>query len=497
VTGADVLVVGAGPAGLTLAGDLATAGHAVTVVERRPKKISNLTRAFIVHARTLEQLDARGLADELVEAGTTISELHMRALGLRVNLPVSLRALTTRFPFVLLVPQFEVERLLERRAVEAGVRFRYGTEVLGLRQDEDGVDAEVRDVESGADDVLRAPYLVGCDGARSTVRSVLGLPFPGTSIGTALVAADVSLDDAPQGAVITNSNNGAFAFVAPIGDGWYRVGGFHRARRVSEDEPLDLEEVREVVQQALGTDFGMKESRWKTRFGSEERQVPDYRVDRVLLAGDAAHVHSPVGGLGMNTGIQDSANLGWKLSAVLNGRADDTLLDTYQAERHPVGKLALRSSGSMVRFAMAPEAVQRMVRPFVSMTVGRIRPLKAKMVGMLSGLAISYPAQSGAHHLAGKRALDSTLGDGTRLYEALRAGRFVLIAPADEELDLGSRGDRVVRAAWRDGHRRALLLVRPDAYVAWATEERSAAERAAALETALAEWTGPAAQLAA
>jgi FAD binding domain-containing protein len=166
---------------------------------------------------------------------------------------------------------------------------------------------------------------------------------------------------------------------------------------------LGLEEVREIVRRALGSDFGMREARLMCRFASDERQVPAYRVGRVLLAGDAAHVHSPVGGQGMNTGLQDGANLGWKLSAVLHGRAGDTLLDTYHAERHPVGKQVLRSSGAIVRLAMAPRLPRLAARLALSLIVGRVRPVTAKVAGMLTGLGISYPAERGAHPLPRRR----------------------------------------------------------------------------------------------
>ncbi|MZE81834.1 FAD-binding protein, partial [Streptomyces sp. SID5475] len=347
ITTSDVLVAGAGPTGLLLAGDLAAAGLSVTVLEKRPAGRSSLTRAFAVHARTLEQLDARGLADGLVARGTPLERVELFG-----TLALDLGRLPSRFPFLLVTPQYEVERLLERRAAEHGVRFRYGSEVTGLRQDPDGV--EVTAAEEHGTATHRAAYLVGTDGHHSTVRRALGLPFPGGSVIRSLVLADVRLDREPPELLALRGDGENFALVVPFGDGWYRVGGWNRHRQVPDHAPVDLAEVRDIMRRALGDDFGMRDPRWLSRFHSEERQVPAYRTGRVLLAGDAAHVHSPAGGQGMNTGLQDAANLGWKLTAVLRDGAPGSLLDTYHEERHPVGRMVLRSSGAILRLAMAP-----------------------------------------------------------------------------------------------------------------------------------------------
>ncbi|NYV77316.1 FAD-dependent monooxygenase, partial [Streptomyces sp. UH6] len=342
----SVIVVGAGPTGLLLAGDLAEAGVPVTLVEKRPHGISNLSRALVVHARTMEQLDARGLADELAGTGRRLGSF--RLFG---GLSLELGSLPTRFPYILVVPQYEVERLLERRAAGAGVRFAYETEVTGLVQDADGVTVEVATPGGGAS--LRAAYVVGTDGAHSAVRELVGLPFPGRSAIRSLVLADVRLTEETGSALAVDAGPEGFALVAPFGDGYHRVTGWRRGDDRPDSDPVSLDEVREVVRSALGTDFGMHDPRWMSRFHSDERQVPAYRVGRVLLAGDAAHVHSPAGGQGMNTGLQDAANLGWKLAAVLGGHAGEPLLDTYHAERHPVGRMVLRVSGTMLRGALA------------------------------------------------------------------------------------------------------------------------------------------------
>jgi hypothetical protein len=207
----------------------------------------------------------------------------------------------------------------------------------------------------------------------------------------------------------------------------------------------------------------MHDARWMSRFHSDERQAPAYRVGRVLLAGDAAHVHTPAGGQGMNTGLQDAANLGWKLAAVVEGRATDALLDTYESERHPVGKAVLRSSGGIVRMAMAKRPWTLAARGALTAVLGRVRPARTRVVGEITGIGFAYPAPKGAHPLVGKRVPDVPLAGDTRLYEALRAGQFVLILPAGTEY----KEDAMRVAHWARG-RRTALLVRPDGYAAWA-----------------------------
>ncbi|MFG2760111.1 FAD-dependent monooxygenase [Streptomyces wuyuanensis] len=463
-TETDVTVVGAGPTGLLLAGDLAAAGVRVTVIERRPPTRSNLTRAFGVHARTLELLDARGLADELVTKGTPITGLRLFR-----RLSLDLSRLASRFPYLLIAPQYEVERLLERRARDAGVDFRYGTRLRGLSQDAGSVTAELRD-EDDRDTTLRSRYLVGTDGMRSSVRESLGLPFPGVSAIRSILLADVRLSEEPENLLTVNGTGRAFAFIAPFGDGWYRVMGWRRDDSGPDDRPVDLEDVREVARQALGTDYGMRDPRWLSRFHSDERQVPEYRRGRVFLAGDAAHVHSPAGGQGMNTGLQDAANLSWKLVAVLRHDAPDPdgLLDTYQAERHPIGAQVVRSSGAIVRLAMAHTPLERLGRALATSLLNVVRPAADKAMGMISGIGLSYGAPRGAHRLTGRRAPDLALTEG-RLYELLRKGEFVLVTPNGTDTAAPAAPGPVARAHHR-GPNRTALLVRPDGYIAWAQD---------------------------
>ncbi|WP_410592098.1 FAD-dependent oxidoreductase [Amycolatopsis sp. lyj-23] len=467
----DVIVVGAGPTGLLLAGDLAEAGADVTLLEKRDGTVSNLSRAFAVHARTLEVLDARGLAEELEETG--VNRLSEARLFGRVT--VNLARLPSRFPYLLVTAQYNVERVLRERAVAAGVEIVTGTPVTAVRQDEDGVTAET------PGGVVRAAYLVGTDGFHSTVRTALGLPFPGKSVLRSIMLADVRLREAPPETLTVNGFGTEFAFIAPFGDGWWRVLAWDRLRSVPDDAPLDLEEIRAITRRALGTDFGMHDARWMSRFHSDERQAPRYRVGRVFLAGDAAHVHSPAGGMGMNTGLQDAANLGWKLTAVRHG-APTALLDTYQAERHAVGREVLRISGTIIRMAMLRSPVLRVLRGLVGGTVVRVPAVHRTLIGRLSAVGFRYPAPSGEHKLVGTRMPDIPLADGTRLYEALRGGRFVLLG--DTKPDGWTGRVHVAAPAEPAG---TTVLVRPDGYVA---KVFAGAPGAAALHTTLTALAG-------
>jgi 2-polyprenyl-6-methoxyphenol hydroxylase-like FAD-dependent oxidoreductase len=484
----DVLIVGAGPTGLLLAGDLAVAGVSCAVLERRDHE-SNLTRAFGVHARTLELLDIRGVADELVKTGVPIDRLRFLQ-----DIELDFAGLPTRFPYVLITPQYETERVLEERARSLGAEIKAGVEVVGLVQDGDGVDLDVRSSAGGSGRV-RARYVVGADGVHSTVRRALGLPFPGRSVVRSVMMCDARLSDPPPDVLRANANGEAFALVVPFGDGWFRVIAWNRDGGRPETEPVELEEIRAAARRALGTDHGLHDARWTSRFHSDERQVPRYRVGRVFLAGDAAHVHSPAGGLGMNTGLQDAANLGWKLAAALRGWADDGLLDSYHDERYPVGRSVVRTSGVLLRSVLARPRALRSARRMAARAVTGMPPVAHRVTGKISGIGLAYPAPRRAHSLTGRRAPDVPLsGNGPRsLFQALRAGRFVLVTPPDAPVPASvtagwsGRVDVAVAPGWT----RAVVLVRPDGYIAWA--ERDAGLPASAVRTALARWCGPSA----
>ncbi|MEU1538231.1 FAD-dependent monooxygenase [Actinacidiphila glaucinigra] len=478
-----VLVVGAGPSGLLLAGDLAEAGVGCTVVERRVQE-SQLTRAFAVHARTMEQLDARGVADQMLATGVRNPVLQF--------LRIDLSRLPTRYPHVLVTPQYHTERILRARALSHGADIREGWEAVGLTQDTTGVDVQVR-APDGSPQTLRAAYVVGADGRNSVVRRSLGLPFPGRSAVRSMMLADVRLADPPHKPPTVGAVGDAFAILVPFGDGWFRIMAWNRHHEMPDNAPVDLEEIRAIARRALGRDFGMHDPRWISRFHSDERQSPRYRVGRVFLVGDAAHVHSPAGGMGMNTSIQDSANLGWKLAAVLRDRAPEALLDTYEAERHPVGRRVLRMSGALLRGVLTTPRLLIGVRDFAARTVLRLPPVALRLGRAMSGIDIAYGAPAGAHPLTGKRAPDVLLADGRRLYEVLRGRRFVLVTPADAPLSAS------VTEAWNgavecvttpSGLTSKSVLVRPDAYIAWASSEQSPRRRADEIGQTLAGLCG-------
>jgi hypothetical protein len=276
--------------------------------------------------------------------------------------------------------------------------------------------------------------------------------------------ADVRLADPPADVLAVNGVGDAFAFVAPFGDGWYRIFAWNRRNQVGDSAPVELSEVRETTRRALGTDFGMHDPRFLSRFHSDERQVPTYRVGRVFLAGDAAHCHSPAGGQGMNTGIQDAANLGWKLAAAVGGWGTEDLLDSYDAERHPVGRHVLRSSGLLVRLALIRPRWARAARNVIAAVLLAIPPVSARIASSISAIGVRYPAPAGSDPRVGTRAADVELSDGRTLAEALRGGRFVLLGLPAAELP-----DEVDAAQPRaGGERDSLTLVRPDGYVGWA-----------------------------
>ncbi|MFJ5517282.1 FAD-dependent oxidoreductase [Streptomyces griseoluteus] len=479
----DVIVVGAGPAGLLLAGDLAESGIRCTVLERRQGE-SKLTRAFAVHARTMEQLDARGLADDLLATGVRNPVLQF--------LGIDLSKLPSRYPHVLVTPQYNTERLLRTRALRHGAQIREGCEVTGLQQDADGVDVTVRSAD-GAQHKLHADYVVGADGRNSKVRQSLGLPFPGRSAIRSMMLADVRLARPPRKPPTVGAVGDAFALVVPFGDGWFRVMAWNRHHQRPDGAPVSLDEIRDVARRALGSDFGMGNPRWLSRFHSDERQSPRYRVGRVLLVGDAAHVHSPAGGMGLNTSLQDSANLGWKLTAVQRGRASADLLDSYHSERHPVGRRVLRMSGALLRGVLTTPRALCGLRDFSARTILQFPPLAKRMARAISGIDISYAAPAGAHSLAGRRAPDIPLHDGRRLYEALRARRFVLVVSPSVDLPTSLAEDwygevEIVRSA---GPTARTVLVRPDAYIAWATTELDPECVANVVRDALTHWCGP------
>nr|VTP00064.1 Pentachlorophenol 4-monooxygenase [Mycobacterium riyadhense] len=461
----DVVVVGAGPTGLTAAGDLARAGRSVAVLERWPT-VNPSSRAFATMARTLEVLDARGLADDLLEHSHQAPGVTVFA-GARIDLT----HLDSPYRFVMITPQTNVDRALADYAVAHGADIRRGIEVTDLEQDADGVT-----ITAGEADRWWARYLIGADGAHSTVRALVGADFPGKTILSSIVLADVNLAHGPSGGGLTlGSTRDVFAFLAPYHtDGWHRTMVWDRNHQVPDSDPVDQGEIVGILTRAFDTDLGVRDVGWKSRFHCEERQVAQYRHGRVFLAGDAAHVHSPMGGQGMNTGIQDAANLAWKIDAVLGG-ADDAVLDSYHDERHPIGKRVLLQSGLMARGVTLHPRGARLLRNLLASRLLRVPIVRDAVAGSFAGTTLRYARQADENSLVGTRATQIPLAQG-RL-----APVFVLVreqgAPAVD--------------AWLLQAQRAdsgpAVLVRPDGYIAWAGDS---ADRAA-WNAALARWTGP------
>lgn len=480
-----VIVVGAGPTGLALAAELAGFGVACLVVERRTER-APLSRAFTVEPRTMELLDMRDRAGGMLAGGLPCTH---PPVGDR-NGYLDYGLLDTPFPYSLTIPQHRTEAVLQASAEAAGAEIRTGVEAVALRQDGDGVEIDLRGPH-GRTTTERADYLVGCDGVHSTVRAAAGIDFEGWNYDESAMMGDVRLGRPPEPRAFARITRRGMAAVFPFADDTYRVIVFdHRKTALPADVPLELADLRESCTAILGVDIEPHDPVWLSRFRSSQRHAQRYRAGRVLLAGDAAHTHIPSGGQGLQTGIQDAFNLGWKLRARLEGWAPDGLLDSYEAERHPIAADTLRKTDLSFRFETSNGLVARVVRQVV-MKLVRIRPLQRVNLEHLSGLTLRYPRGDGGAWV-GRRVPDRPLVSGphgaARLYELFRDGRFVLLGP-----DGSSTGavdgwvDRVRTAVPAAGPGRGcppFVLVRPDGHVAWAG--RTTTE----LPAALRRWCG-------
>ncbi|MFI0448877.1 FAD-dependent monooxygenase [Actinomadura sp. 6N118] len=447
----EVIVVGAGPVGLWLVAELRLGGVEATVLEARHERDPH-SKALTVHPRTLEILAFRGVVDRFLSEGPHIPSGHFGGLDDRMDFSV----LDTPFPFTLALPQARTEELLEEHALAAGATVRRGHRVTGLTQDADAVTVTAEGPTGPY--TLKAAYVVGCDGTGSAVRQAAGIAFPGTDTTVWGWLGDVVLDQPPAGIANLSGPRGGLMIV-PLPGGVHRIVGSDPAS-VQSGWPgeLTLDELRAKVTSIAGTDYGMRDPRWLSRFGNATRQAERYRAGRVFLAGDAAHMHFPTGGVGLNVGIQDATNLGWKLAAAVTGTAADGLLDTYHAERHPVGADLLVSTRAQTALMTTFTHEGRDLRALLSRLIATVPELSRELAERLSGLAVTYEPPPGAHPLTGSRAPNLRLADG-ELFTLLRPGRHVL-------LDLAA----TPYEGWPEA-----ALIRPDGHVAWAGDNPSEA----------------------
>lgn len=481
----DVVVVGAGPAGLMLAAELALAGVDVGVVERREDQVLVGSRAGGFHARTLEVLDQRGIVERFLAEGRPAQAIMVGSSVLDMS------DVPTRHPYSLAIWQNRIESLLAAWVAELGVPVHHGRTVTGFTQDDDGVEVGV--VDGG---LVSGRWLVGCDGGRSLVRSKAGIGFPGWEPTRSNLIAEVELTEDPPAGVRTDAN-GVHALHRMEDGKTFRVVVTEPVVHTDGEQPT-LRDLTDCLITVFGTDFGAHNPAWISRFTDTTRQAATYRDRRVLLAGDAAHVHYPAGGQGLSLGIQDAVNLGWKLAQVAHGVSDDTLLDTYHAERHPVGARALHYSMALAALQRRDDRMAALAE-VVSDLAGMDEP-RRHLAGAISGLDIRYDLGDG-HPLLGRRIPDLDLvtpSGPIRVYELLRTARAVLIELDQRAIPLAPPwADRVhtVEASY-DGTWELLVLgavspigavlVRPDGYVAWTDHQDDRA-----LQAALTTWFGP------
>lgn len=493
MTGHAVVIAGAGPTGLMLAGELALAQVDVAIVERRASQVLVGSRAGGLHSRTLEVLDQRGIADRFLAAG----QVH-KAVRFHVSLDMS--DFPTRHNYVLALSQNHIERILADWVDELGVPIYREREVTGFTQDDTGVEIALSDGES-----LRAKYLVGCDGGRSVVRKTAGIDFPGWDPTISWLTAEAEMSQEPEWG-FRHDALGSHA-IGKMEDG-KRVRVVLTEPRVGAAGEPTLHDIKDALIAVYGTDFGIHSPTWISRFTDMTRQAAAYRDRRVLLAGDAAHVHPPLGGQGLNIGVQDAVNLGWKLAQVVKQTSPDSLLDTYHAERYPVAARVLRNTMAQVALRR-PDDRSKALGDYVSELLVMDEP-RRRLAAEMSGLDIHYDLPCSGledrHPLIGRRMpdLDIVTVDGSRrVFSFLHRARPVLLN-LDEpgSFHLAASADRVqlVEASYAGAWELPVLgavtapkavLIRPDGYVAWVGDRNQRG-----LADALTTWFGPAQQAA-
>jgi 2-polyprenyl-6-methoxyphenol hydroxylase-like FAD-dependent oxidoreductase len=492
---ADVLIAGAGPTGLMLAGELALAGVDVAIVERRASQDLPGARAGGLHSRTIEVLDQRGIADRFLSQGQVAQVAGFAGVSLDIS------DFPTRHNYGLGLWQNHIERILAGWVGELAVTIHRGREVTDIAQDDTGVDVELSDGTS-----LRAEYLVGCDGGRSLIRKAAGIEFPGWDPTTSNLIAEVEIAEEPPMGIHRNSfgvhSFGRREYKIRDGEVVYMDGGpvgvMLTEQHVGSTTEPTLRDLSEALIAVCGTDYGIHSPTWISRFTDMTRQAASYRKGRVLLAGDAAHVHAPDGGQGLNTGVQDAVNLGWKLAQVVKGRSPKSLLDTYHTERHPVAARVVRNTMASVALRR-PDERTKALRDTMSELLGMDEP-RRRFAAMMSGLDIHYDLGEG-HPLLGRRMpdLDLITDNGPlRVFALLHDARPVLLNLGEPGgFDIAPWADRVqLIDAKYDGvwelpalgavNAPTAVLIRPDGHVAWV-----GGRPPMSLPDALTTWFGP------
>jgi 3-(3-hydroxy-phenyl)propionate hydroxylase len=487
-----VVIAGGGPTGLMLAGELALARVDVAIVERRPNQDLAGSRAGGLHSRTIEVLDQRAIADRFLSQGKA-----MQVAGFAM-IPLDISDFPTRHNYGLALWQDRIERILATWVDELAVPIYREHEVTGVAQDDTGVDVELSPVGDLAASArrrsLRAKYLVGCDGGRSIVRKKAGIDFPGWDPSISYLIAEVAMTEEPAWGIRRDARG-----VNALGkrEDRNRVGVVLNEPQVRQGDRPTLDDLRAALIAVYGTDFGVHDVTWLSRFNDAARQAASYRAKRVLLAGDAAHIHSPAGGQGLNIGVQDAVNLGWKLAQVVRGTSPESLLDTYQAERHPIGARVLKTTMALTAVNRGDERTKALWETMSELL--KMDEPRKRYAGMMSGLDIHYDLGTG-HPLLGRRIPDLDLvteSGSRRVFALLYEARPVLLNLGDPgALDIARWADRVQRVDARYGGVWELpvlgvvaapraVLIRPDGYVAWVGEGTDQG-----LRDALTTWFG-------